>query len=235
MNLCVRQLSKAFSSQWALQNVDFELHPGDCVALLGQNGAGKTTLLKTIATLIYPTSGAIEIDGVDLRRAPATTRALVGYFSPGGHFYEHLTPKENLQLFLALYNQKKNAAELDEALDGVGLLRWRDEWVSSLSAGMKCRLLLAKWILLEPTFLLLDEPYGPLDGSGVDLLESFVSAQTQKRRAIIMATHQIPRASTLCSRALVLNQGRLVFDGRFQEATEKLGNLMGTLLPRGQP
>jgi len=234
LNLRVRQLSKAFGSQWALQDISFDLHGGDCVALLGQNGAGKTTLLKLLSALIQPTSGAIEIDDVNLAQASARVRALVGYFVPSAHFYEHLTVKENLRLFVALYSMHNNGTDLDDALDRVGLLHWRDRFVSALSAGMKCRLVLAKWLLVQPAFLLLDEPYGPLDGAGVDLLESFVSSLAQRNKAVIIATHQIPRALALCSRALVLNQGRLVFDGERHEAALNLDRLVGSLLPRGK-
>lgn len=234
MNLRVRQLSKAFGSQWALQDINFELHAGDCVALLGQNGAGKTTLLKLLSALIQPTSGAIEIDDVKLAGAAAQMRARVGYFVPGAHFYEHLTVKENLQLFTSLYGMNNNGIDLDEALDRVGLIQWRDRFVSALSAGMKCRLLIAKWLVVEPAFLLLDEPYGPLDGAGVDLLESFVSELARRNKTVIMATHQIPRALALCSRALVLHQGQLVFDGGRDEAASNFDRLADGLLPRGE-
>jgi heme ABC exporter ATP-binding subunit CcmA len=232
LKLRVRQLSKAFGSQWALQDINFELHGGDCVALLGQNGAGKTTLLKLLSALIQPTCGAIEIDDVNLAQASARMRARVGYFVPSAHFYDHLTVKENLRLFVALYSMNQNSADLDEALERVGLVQWRDRFVSALSAGMKCRLVLAKWLLVQPAFLLLDEPYGPLDGAGVDLLESFVSGLAQRDSAVIIATHQVPRALALCSRALVLNQGRLVFDGAPHEAGLNLDRLAASLLPR---
>jgi ABC-type multidrug transport system ATPase subunit len=225
LNLCVRQLSKAFGSQWALLNVSFELRPGDCVALLGPNGAGKTTLLKILSALMQPTSGAIEIEGAD----GAPLRALMGYFVPGNHFYDHLTARENLRLFISLYSKRKTGAELDEALDRVGLLKRGDEFVAALSSGMKCRLIIAKWILLDPGFLLFDEPYGPLDGGGIDLLEAFVAGMVDSQKTVIIATHQVPRAVGLCSRALILNQGRMVFDGACHEAT---ANLMETLLPQ---
>jgi ABC-type multidrug transport system ATPase subunit len=234
LNLRVRHLSKAFGSQWALHDINFELHAGDCVALLGQNGAGKTTLLKLLAALLPPTSGAIEFDDARLAGASPQMRALAGYFVPGAHFYEHLTTKENLQLFASLYGMNKNRTDLDGALDRVGLIQWRDRFVSALSAGMKCRLLIAKWLMVEPAFLLLDEPYGPLDGAGVDLLESFVLGLAQRNKTVIIATHQIPRALALCSRALVLQQGQLVFDGGRHEAASKFDGLTDGLLPRGE-
>ncbi|HWP57764.1 MAG TPA: ABC transporter ATP-binding protein [Candidatus Acidoferrales bacterium] len=219
----MRQLSKAFGSQWALRDVSFDLRAGECVALLGQNGAGKTTLLKLLSALMRPTSGAIEL-----------ARPAVGYLVPGAHLYEHLTVGENLRLFLALHNNKKTPAEVEKALSRASLTGAQDWLVSALSAGMKCRLLIAKWLLVEPGLLLLDEPYGPLDGAGVDLLESFVSELTRAQTAVIIATHQIPRALALCSRALVLTRGRLVFDGPRDDAAANLDRLGESLLPRGE-
>ena len=224
MNLCVRQLSKAFGSQWALLNVNFELRPGDCVALLGPNGAGKTTLLKILSALMQPTSGAVEFKDTGGR----SSRARVGYFVPGSHLYDHLTARENLRLFTSLYGEKKTRVELDDALNRVGLLKRGDEFVAALSSGMKCRLVIAKWMLLEPSLLLFDEPYGPLDGRGIDLLEGFVAGMVRSQKTVMIATHQVPRALNLCPRALILNQGTMVFDGASHHAT---ASLMDTLLP----
>ena len=232
MNLCVRQLSKAFGSQWALLNVNFELRPGDCVALLGPNGAGKTTLLKILSALMQPTSGAIEFAGAGGTPTGASSRALVGYFVPGSHFYDHLTARENLRLFTSLYGKKKTGVELDNALDQVGLLKRGDEFVAALSSGMKCRLVIAKWMLLDPGLLLFDEPYGPLDGRGIDLLEAFVAGMVRSQKTVMIATHQVPRVLNLCPRALILNQGKMVFDGACRDAT---ANLMDTLLPEKSP
>jgi ABC-2 type transport system ATP-binding protein len=231
LNLCVRQLSKAFGSQWALLNVNFELRPGDCVALLGPNGAGKTTLLKILCALMQPTSGAIEFDGASAPSG-ALSRALVGYFVPGSHFYDHLTARENLRLFTSLYGKKTAGVELDDALDRVGLLKRGDEFVAALSSGMKCRLVIAKWMLLDPGLLLFDEPYGPLDGRGIDLLEAFVAGMVRSQKTVMIATHQVPRVLNLCPRALILNQGKMVFDGACRDAT---ANLMDTLLPEKSP
>jgi ABC-type multidrug transport system ATPase subunit len=225
-------VSKAFGSQWALRNVSFELGSGDCVALLGPNGAGKTTLLKIVAALIQPTSGAVEIEPGPRELQSNHARARVGYFVPGTHFYDHLTASENLHLFLSLYGKKKTPAELDEALGRVGLRRWRDDYVSALSSGMKCRLVIAKWILLEPPSLLFDEPYGPLDGPGVDLLESFVAELICNQKTVVIATHQVPRALEVCARALILNRGKLIFDGPCREAWANVEPLVSTLLPQ---
>lgn len=210
------------------------LEPGECVALLGPNGAGKTTLLKLLSLLIHPTTGEIVIDGQRLRQGPSPLRGAIGLLSPNEHLYEGLTAEENLRFFNALYGRRKSSQEIEAALKAVGLSRWSNDYVSSLSSGMKCRLAIAKWLLLEPQLLLLDEPYGVLDGSGVDLLESYLKRLRRNGGIVMMATHHVSRVLTICSRALILNQGSLIFDEPRQEPWESFHRTFADFLPRGE-
>jgi heme ABC exporter ATP-binding subunit CcmA len=228
----VRRLSKAYGFLWALKDVSFELGPGDCAALLGPNGAGKTTLLKLLSGLIAQTSGEIRLAGAKPARALNDS---IGFFSPNEHLYEGLTAIENLGFFAALYDKQKTPGDLEAALEGVGLSRWAREPVSSLSAGMKCRLTLAKWIVLAPRLLLLDEPYGVLDGAGVELLEGYLQALCRSGGIVLIATHHIGRILKVCSRAFILQQGQLIFDERRQEPWESFRRTYAEFLPKGEP
>lgn len=232
--MVVRQLSKAYGFLWALKDINLELQPGECVALLGPNGAGKTTLLKLLSALLYPTTGEIELDGERLSQGSSPLRASIGLLSPNEHLYENLTAKENLRLFISLYGKEKNLPEIEKTLDAVGLARWANDDVSSLSSGMKCRLAIAKWLLLEPQLLLLDEPYRVLDGSGVDLLESYVKRLCHSGGIAVTATHHMLRTLTLCSRAIILHQGRVIFDEPRQEPWENFHRAFAQFLPRGE-
>lgn len=234
MRVVVRQLSKAYGFLWALRDLSLELQSGECVALVGPNGAGKTTFLKLLSALLYPSTGEIELDGERLGQGSSRVRSSIGFLSPNDHLYENLTAKENLRFFISLYGKGKNSHEVEEALDEVGLIRWSNDYVSSLSSGMKCRLAIAKWLLLQPKLLLLDEPYGVLDGSGVDLLETYLRRLCRNGGIVVMATHHVPRALTLCSRALILHQGRVIFDEPRQEPWESFHRVFGEFLPRGE-
>lgn len=234
MRVAVHSLSKAFGLLWALRDADLELNSGDCVALLGPNGAGKTTLLKLLCGLLDPTAGSIEMEGVKLRGGSSALRSTIGFLSPNEHFYEHLTAKENLRFFGALYGKGENTSDIAQALQTVGLARWSDDYVGSLSSGMKCRLAIAKWLLLEPKLLLLDEPYGVLDGSGVDLLESFVQKLRRSGAVVVIASHHVSRVLALCSRALILHHGKLIFDEAKQEPWLNFQRAFGEFLPRGE-
>ena len=233
MRLIVKQLAKAYGYLWALRPLDLELVPGEFIALLGPNGAGKTTLLKLLAGLSTPTAGTIELDGKNLAANFATLRGQIGLLAPADHLYDQLTVLENLRFFTALYGKMPQERGLAAALEDVGLAARANEFAGNLSAGMKCRLSIAKWRLLEPGLLLLDEPYGVLDGNGVDLLEGFLRQQCAKGHIVIMASHHVSRAVNLCSRALVLHQGLLSFNQAKQTPWPSFDRAFGEFLPRG--
>lgn len=231
MGVVVRRVSKAYGFVWALRDIDLTFSQGDFVALLGPNGAGKTTLLKLLSALLYPTTGEIEIDGQKLSQGRIHLRSAIGLLSPEGQIYDKLTAKENLQFFTALSGRKKTSRELADALERVGLSSWSDAYGSSLSHGMKCRLAIAKWSLMEPKLLLLDEPYGVLDGSGVDLLESFIKGLIRNGAIVVMATHNVQRSLALCTRALILNGGKVIFDEPRQDPWKSFHEAFADFLP----
>lgn len=231
MRIAIDKLAKAYGFLWALRDVSLDLAPGQCVALLGANGAGKTTLLKLLGGLITPTTGAIRLDGVNFSRSTPQLRARIGFLAPADHIYENLSARENLQFFTRLYNRINAAPALDAALEQVGLERRRDELVANLSSGMKCRLSIAKWLLLKPELLLVDEPYGVLDGSGIVILESFLRRQCARGSIVIMASHHVSRVLNLCDRAVILSHGRVTFDESKQQPWPAFDKAFGEFLP----
>ncbi len=234
MHLTVRHLAKAYGLLWALRDVSLDLPPGEVVALLGPNGAGKTTLLKLLAGLISPTTGDIVMQGSILSRSPIEQRATIGFLVPGEHLYENLTVRENLTFFTSLYKKRRSMGQVDVTLEEVGLKHRSEEYVAALSNGMKCRLSIAKWKLLEPELLLLDEPYGVLDGSGVNLLESFLKARCSRGSVTIMASHHVARVLSLCTRAVILHQGKLTFDEPRQQPWDSFTRAFEEFLPHGE-
>jgi heme ABC exporter ATP-binding subunit CcmA len=234
LHLRVQKLAKAYGFVWALRDLTLDLPPGEFVALLGPNGAGKTTLLKLLAGLIHPTRGTIELDDVLLSRATPTARARIGLLMPADHLYENLTVRENLQFFTKLYGQRHHPSRIADAIAEVGLEARADELVSSLSSGLKCRVSIAKWQLLKPGLLLLDEPYGVLDGKGVDLLEQFLLDQCRQGSIVILASHHVARVLKLCSRALILHRGQSSFDESRQEPWSSFDKAFHEFLPHGE-
>jgi len=234
LHVTVSHLAKAYGALWALRDVSLDLPPGEFVALLGPNGAGKTTLLKLLAGLLSPTAGDIGFDGHKFRYSDTRHRSAIGFLAPSEHLYENLTVRENLIFFTSLYKQYGAVSRIGAVLEEVGLKQRSEEYVATLSSGMKCRLSIAKWKLLDPGMLLLDEPYGVLDGNGVDLLERFLRAQRNKGSVLIMASHHVSRALSLCTRALILHQGRLTFDETRQQPWHSLTRAFGEFMPHGE-
>ena len=235
LHLTIQKLSKAYGFLWALKDLNLDLSKGEFAALLGPNGAGKTTLLKLIAGLVSPTHGKIELDGARFSAASASWRARIGLLTPASHLYENLTLRENLQFFTSLYAKKLDPTGIDAALAHVELSGRADDYASTLSSGMKCRLSIAKWKLLQPELLLLDEPYGVLDDSGVDLLENFIKAHCRKGNIVIMASHHVSRVLKICNRAIILHKGQLMFNAPRQEPWPDFDKAFGELLPHGEP
>jgi len=231
LGVVLRRVSKAYGFLWALRDVNLTLSHGDFVALLGPNGAGKTTLLRLLCALHYPTSGEIEIDGEPLDRGKIHLRSAIGFLSPDGQIYDKLTARENLRFFTSLSGKEMKSAEISAALDQVGLGPWSDVYASSLSHGMKCRLAIAKWSLLKPRFFLLDEPYGVLDGPGVDLLESFLKNLCHGGAIVVIATHNVHRVLGLCTRALILQGGGIIFDEPRREPWKSFHEAFANFLP----
>lgn len=234
LHVTVRQLSKSYGFLWALKDLSLDLSPGELIALLGPNGAGKSTFLKLLAGLVRPTLGSIQLNGKELSATGEAGRSNVGLLTPGEHLYENLTARENLKFFIALYKKPRPPLDIDTALDAVGLAQRADEHVSALSSGMKCRLSIAKWGLLQPGLMLLDEPYGVLDGSGVDLLEQFLKNQCDSGRIVVMASHHVSRVLRICTRAIVLHHGRATFDEPRQQPWDSFNRAFGEFLPHGE-
>jgi len=234
LQIAVRKLAKAYGFRWALRDLNLELQPGDFVALLGPNGAGKTTFLKLLAGLIEPTQGSILFDGAVLRSSDAVRRRQVGLLVPADHLYDHLTVQENLKFFAALYGKSDASEQVERALAEIDLLERRADFVADLSSGMRCRLSIAKWQMLDPGLLLLDEPYGVLDGPGIDMLEAFLIGHCTRGNIVIMASHHVARALKLCSRAIILHRGHLTFNEPRQDPWPGFDAAFGDFLPHGE-
>ncbi|MGH9436569.1 MAG: ABC transporter ATP-binding protein, partial [Terriglobia bacterium] len=159
----VRALSKYFGDFAALRGVNFRIATGESVFLYGANGAGKTTLLRILASLAEPTEGEILLDGRNLGRRAAALKPRIGFVSHATFLYGDLTARENLTLAGKLFGLRDLASKTDAALEAFGLRDCSGQVVRSLSRGLQQRVTLARAMLHDPDFLLLDEPFTGLD------------------------------------------------------------------------
>jgi len=204
--LVADRLSHWFGSEPALDSVDLAVDRGDHVAILGENGAGKTTLLRILATAMRPSSGKLEIMGLDALRERRRLRGRIGYLAHAPGLYPALTAAENLAFFCDLRGADRE--RVPEMLDLAGLSEVARKRASELSRGMQQRLAIARAVLHDPLLLILDEPDASLDAEGSELL-----VRVMKDRTTVLATHDQALATRLCQRTVVLRKGRVLGAG----------------------
>lgn len=236
----VRELDKSFAARaglfdllrgrWrgapikVLRGIELSVDEGECVALLGPNGAGKSTLLKCLAGLLSPTSGRATVAGHDVALADAALRVDAAYIAGDARSFSwRISGRANLRFFAALYGHTDDAArtKVDDVLERVGLDEAaRDRPVAEYSTGMRQRLALARGFLAEPKVWLLDEPTVGLDPKGAREVLDYMRAHYVGHAAVIMATHSLDHARAIATRAIVLRDGRVEYDGDLDRAAQ---------------
>jgi len=193
-----------------LDNVSFKVEHGDKLAILGNNGAGKSTLLKMIFGIILPDRGSIEIDGI-----------VGGILELGGGFKQQLSGRENIYLIGSLYNKSKKETDeiVDEVIEFTGLEEFIDSPVSFYSSGMKSKLSFALYLYMKPDILVLDEVFAAGDKNfrakaKKKLLELIESTTT------ILVSHDLKIVKDIANRVIILQKGKVIFDGDVKEGIE---------------
>ena len=214
--ISTQNLSRRFGNRWAYARIDLELEKGERLLLIGANGSGKTTLLRSLATLLPPTMGRLEIFGVDPRRRQDQIRTKIGWLSHRTGLYEDLSAVENLQVFASLFGKKTTKQQAERLVEEVGL-ELSDKPVKAFSAGMRKRAAVALLRLKEPEIIFLDEPFSALDPTGIDDIASLFESMEATQ---IIVSHQVERAARLCSRCILLEEGMIRWEGGAEKAWE---------------
>jgi heme exporter protein A len=196
-------LTHWFGKEVALESIDLVVDAGEHMAVLGENGAGKTTLLRILATAARPTSGRLQIMGLDALRERRRLRRRIGFVAHAPGLYPALSVTENLEFFCTLQDVSRSCVAETLALVGLGDVA--DRPAGQLSRGMQQRLAIGRAILHDPKLLVLDEPDASLGSDGAELL-----AAVMRERTVVLATHDHALANKLCQRTLVLRHGRSV-------------------------
>ncbi len=194
-------LRHAFGPVWALDGITFSLQPGRTLVIFGPNGAGKTTLLKTLAGLIRPTSGAVQIDG---------GRRAIGWIGHQTHLYNHLTVRENLLFWASLYDAGERERRADRLLAQLGLADRAHQPVLVLSRGLAQRATIARALVHEPTVLLLDEPFTGLDLAAAADFRRLLAEYAAAGRSVVIATHNVEEGAELASEVAFQVRGKFV-------------------------
>ena len=215
----VEHLTKVYRSRRrgevrAVDDVCFEVAPGEIVGLLGPNGAGKTTTIKCLCTLVTPTSGRMVVDGADAGIHPRAAAQKLGAVLEGNrNIYWRLTARENLEYFAALHGIDRRSVRslIDELIDRFGLSAQRDAEARTLSRGMQQKLAVACAFVKQTPILLLDEPTLGLDvETSLELRGMLRSMAVDAGRTILLSSHDMDVVQDVCERVIIINNGRIV-------------------------
>ena len=215
--LDIRKLNRRYGKLEALGGIDLCLDKPGIYGFLGPNGAGKTTTIKIIAGLLRPTSGSVAIDGHDIQANPVAALQRLGLMMESPAFYSHLTGQQNLTYIAKLCGWPQNGA-IAGMLHRVGLGAKMHVKVGAYSRGMRQRLGVAAALLGDPALLVLDEPTNGLDPSGiVEMRHWLQDLAKQENRTVLLSSHQMGEVERICDRITIIDQGRIIAEGRTEE------------------
>ncbi|HEY7565839.1 MAG TPA: ABC transporter ATP-binding protein [Acidimicrobiia bacterium] len=214
--IITRRLTKEYDGTKVVDNLDLRLGAGEVFGLLGPNGAGKTTTILMLLGLVEPTSGHIEVLGLDPARNPLAVKGRVGYLPDAVGFYDGMTGRENLT-FTAKLNQvpePEASSRIDSLLTDVGLAEAADRKSGTYSRGMKQRLGIADALVKEPEILILDEPTTAIDPEGVAEMLGLIRRLADDRGVtILLSSHLLHQVQAVCDRVAIFVRGKVVAQG----------------------
>lgn len=222
MGIIIKDLTKKYGNQLALNKVSFSIEQGEVVGLLGPNGAGKSTLMKSITNAIIPDNGEILVNNSSVNTNPIETKSQIGFLQENNPLYMDMYVKEFLQFVMNIRGEKKQ--RVDEVIELVGLTPEQHKKIHQLSKGYKQRVGIAQAILSKPQILILDEPTNGLDPNQIIEIRELIR-EIGKDTTIILSTHIMQEVEALCSRVILLNKGEIVADQPIEEFKGQYQNL----------
>lgn len=220
MALSVKNITKIYNGQKAIDNISFNINKGEIVGFLGPNGAGKTTTMKIISCFIPSTSGQVSVCDINVNSAPLKVKEKVGYLPENNPLYTEMYVKEFLLFIAAIHKIKNKKERVQEMIKLVGLEKEQHKKIEMLSKGYKQRIGLAQAMMHNPEVLILDEPTSGLDPNQlVDirrLIKSF-----GKEKTVLLSTHIMQEVEAICDRVIIIKEGKIVADESVEGIQEK--------------
>ncbi len=201
-------LGRQYGELWAVRDLNLNIAQGEVFGILGPNGAGKTSTMRMLACLVGVSEGSASICGYDITREPTEVRKRVGILTDTAGLYESLPAQENLEFFAKLYDVPVGEIRRrsEHYLKLLGLWERRRDPAGTFSSGMKQKLSMARALLHDPSVLLLDEPTSTLDPEGAKLVRDFISSLKGQGRTIVLCTHNLAEAQSLCDRVAIIKK-----------------------------
>ena len=221
----VKKLSGGYANIPVLKDVSFQVADGELVGLIGLNGAGKSTTIKEIIGLLTPYEGQILIDGQTILGQAEAYRKKIGFIPETPSLYEELTLKEHLEVVALAYDLDWDAAfERAEKLLKLFRLEEKLEWFPvHFSKGMKQKVMIICAFMVQPSLLIVDEPFLGLDPVAIQDLIDLLEQEKKRGTSILMSTHVLDSAEKMCDRFVILHQGQVLADGHLDQLRQSFG------------
>jgi ABC-2 type transport system ATP-binding protein len=214
--LTARNLTKVIDKRTIVDNVSFDLRPGEVFGFLGPNGAGKTTTIRMLVGLIRPTAGTVTICGYDIRQQFEQAMRCIGCIVENPDLYRFMTGRENLQHFARMLGA--GADEIERVASLVSLAHRLEQRVGTYSLGMRQRLGIAQAMLGSPKVLILDEPANGLDPAGIrEIRELLRQLARERQMSIFVSSHLLAEIELMCDRVAIIHHGRILREGSVHE------------------
>jgi ABC-2 type transport system ATP-binding protein len=208
--LDVRDLTVTYGTRKAVDNVSLHINRGEIFGLLGPNGAGKTSTLSAIEGLLKPTSGTVQVDGIDVQRHPMQAKSKMGVQLQATSFQPQLSNKQIIHLYAGLYGISMSEQQIADGLDTIGLGQDAHKLFKQLSGGQQQRLSLFIAIIHDPVLLLLDEPTSGLDPQSRRQLWARIEHLRDEGGSILLTTHSMEEAQAVCDRVAIIDHGNVL-------------------------
>jgi ABC-2 type transport system ATP-binding protein len=217
--LRVQNVTRAYGSRIAVDNLNLCLNRGELFALLGHNGAGKTTTIKMLVGLLKPSSGAIYIGSHNVTENSREVSRYIGYVPDLPFLYDKLSGREFLRFVADMYGLPEEAARaaVDREIDRFQLRDFVDQLTESYSHGMRQRTVFAAAMIHQPDVLVVDEPMVGLDPHSIRLVKDLLKSYAESGKVVLMSTHTLTVAEEIADRVGVMKNGKIVFEGRVEE------------------
>ena len=223
----VEGLTKLYGEFTAVNELSFSIQPGEVVGLVGPNGAGKTTTLRCLAGIIPPTRGTVIVGGHDITRAAIDAKRQLAFFTDEPRLFDYLTVWQHLNFVARIYHVADYENIGATLLEELELTNKKDALPGELSRGMKQKLAIACGLLHSPKVIYFDEPLTGLDPYGIRRMKDSILKRARDGAAIIISSHLLHLVQEICSRLLILKNGRKIADGTMAEVTQKFSESPG--------
>ena len=216
MSVSVKNITKYYGSQKALNNVSFEIGTGEVVGFLGPNGAGKSTMMKILTSYLTQSEGEVKVCEVDVLMNSIASRKKIGYLPEHNPLYLDMYVKEFLSFIADIHKVKNKRERVEEMIELTGLTPEKSKKIRQLSKGFRQRVGIAAALIHDPEVLILDEPTTGLDPNQLLDIRALIKS-IGKTKTVMLSTHIMQEVEAICDRAIIIKQGEIVADGEIQK------------------